>query len=512
MEGRNLNTSVMDDIKMSIFKSLRKAVIFIFAFIALYAPATVMMAPPELRNFSIEYQVIEVFSVIVIALAFFSLKLKWQVDMKITIMAFLFIIGIILVYGSSYRLNISMYALLFVSFIPLVLIHGRLSSAIYIVLIVGSALGISIFGQTSMKTTSGITPLELIAEGKITLVAMLVIGLVITLFIRNSIIDIFLNLAKSVTAQEEARTEIENAQTRLLSSAEKSDEALDDLNAYIDQLRSASVGVGKAIDEMAQGAVDQSTDLEKAMSIMDDLSSAMGVISSTISELSSQTAESEKVNAQSTQSIQNLEQTIVNSENLNSEIYATIERMLEEFKLIIEAIQRIDSISQQTNLLALNASIESARAGEAGRGFAVVADEIRKLAEETSESAKDINVIIKGMDENIGKAQVTMNDLKTQSCETSEIVKVTADNINKTIEFLGKTSSALCLTEEKSKELDKMREEALVSISTIASVSEEYSATTEEVNASVIKIVDDIEKIAGNSERLKKEFESLVKV
>ncbi len=63
---------------------------------------------------------------------------------------------------------------------------------------------------------------------------------------------------------------------------------------------------------------------------------------------------------------------------------------------IVEIIGLIDGIAFQTNLLALNAAVEAARAGEAGRGFAVVAAEVRRLAQQSSEAARDIRQLIEG--------------------------------------------------------------------------------------------------------------------
>ena len=92
--------------------------------------------------------------------------------------------------------------------------------------------------------------------------------------------------------------------------------------------------------------------------------------------------------------IEEIVEIIKSLENENRTTTESINELARKFSKVNEVVQLITSIASQTNLLALNAAIEAARAGEQGKGFAVVAGEIKKLAEMTKQSTKDISDLI----------------------------------------------------------------------------------------------------------------------
>ena len=141
----------------------------------------------------------------------------------------------------------------------------------------------------------------------------------------------------------------------------------------------------------------------------------------------------------------------------------SMNHLSERSKEIEQIVEVIQNIAAQTNLLALNASIEAARAGEHGKGFAVVANEVRKLAESTAESTKNIGNLTKKIQEEIEKAYENTKDnlhLVDEGVEMSADTNARIENILIMIQTLqsGATNVIKAIENQKSCNDDILRE------------------------------------------------------
>ncbi|MDV6237421.1 methyl-accepting chemotaxis protein [Leptospira ellisii] len=187
-----------------------------------------------------------------------------------------------------------------------------------------------------------------------------------------------------------------------------------------------------------------------------------------------------------------------------------LQNISNSFNKVDEINQIMGEIADKTNLLALNASIEAARAGAAGRGFAVVANEVSKLAEFTSENAKNISDIVKKSREFIGEANKASNDTGDLTNRQKGKISETVDRIEEMSKLyqeqraiIRNFTSEVERVKQLSGEIFESTKEQMVGQEEMVKTMVHLEKEINQINQESGKLQHEVEKIRTQSSELK---------
>lgn len=303
---------------------------------------------------------------------------------------------------------------------------------------------------------------------------------------------------------------------RIVSSVRDSSMQLaanaEELSASSEESLASSQLVAKSAEGQMAASEEQVKHLESSVNSMMELQQGVGQISQSNEEMLQATDGVKNLVTKGSSVVTDVAtqmDTIHTTFNETTEIMKNMAKHSDEIQSITALIT---DISEQTNLLALNAAIEAARAGEYGKGFAVVAEEVRKLAEQSKNSASEIESMVQLIQSASGDA---LKAITTGGGKVEEGLSKTTESLNVFNEIESSVGEVVFKVETVSAAIEQIQAmaesvtESAQQVQTLATnaadVASDTSAATEEQLAANEEISSSAQSLANIAEKLQSE-------
>ncbi len=275
------------------------------------------------------------------------------------------------------------------------------------------------------------------------------------------------------------------------------------LSAFAGEMSLSSGGVATTIGEVAEGTSKQAEYLSGISQALFEFGNKLDDMLKSIKDIDSSSKGINTMAVESNDKLASLKQSVesmgISFEEFSNKILGLDKNIAE----VNEITVMINNIAEQTNLLALNAAIEAARVGDAGRGFAVVAEEIRKLAEQSKESAEEINNLINSVSSETSIIVNNTEGIKSELITQEDVIKNSIESFKKIIDEVGEIIPKIQAINTTSISINSDKQEILERIEEISAVSQEVSASAQEIAAASEELSASSSEVAETAKLLK---------
>lgn len=303
-----------------------------------------------------------------------------------------------------------------------------------------------------------------------------------------------------------AITELESELINVVADIREQGRLLKDaanaLNRNSEETNIAMEQVECAVNDIAQGATSQADETQKATEnviLMGDMVSDTEI---EVEKVIGSSKVMENASDYAKKIFEDLEDINKKAEEHIDSIAHQTDMTNESVAKISNAIEMITAIAEETNLLSLNASIEAARAGEQGRGFAVVAAQIQKLAEQSNESAKEIENAITRLQSDSETAVKIMSDVKEIIREQSAYVDKSNTAFEDIKNGVMQSVNGMNAIHQKTEKLNDVRANVVDIVQNLTAIAEENAASTQQTSASVTEVTSIVADMSLQSQKL----------
>ena len=310
------------------------------------------------------------------------------------------------------------------------------------------------------------------------------------------------------------QSNISDMMKKVMATAQQVNDSAEMLNDSADQSSDVSNSVANSMVNVAGNCSEQFTEIETANGQVEGLGHHMNDFVSTIQHSSDVVKETQEKAVSEAKTVDGAVEQMRLIQEAVMQSATVITELGEESDRIGKIVDTISSIAGQTNLLALNAAIEAARAGEHGRGFAVVADEVRKLAEQSSESAGEIAGLITSIQDKSQRAVTVMNEGVSRVEMGTKVVQASGSSFNEIAEMVRKVAeesqamnNIVVALSDNTQNIEKAIQSVSVKSSSVSSEAESVSAASEELTATMSEIADSSKVLANMAQDMLKAVE-----